>query len=125
MALLGNVKACNTIFKRDSNPGGVKLAANKQHKFDTNTTSQAQYELNNDWLLLNNGHYPCVKVYIEGLTHHWQANAFMYMPQHLVPKHGAGSSKNRALSKKPKVRRLLPNLLEPSQPIASKKKEKL
>ena len=29
-ALFGNVKACNTIFKYDSNPGGVGLAANKQ-----------------------------------------------------------------------------------------------
>jgi len=43
----------------------------------------------------------------------------------LVPKHGAKSSKNRALLKKPKGRRLLPNLLEPSQPRAPRKRRKL
>jgi hypothetical protein len=40
----------------------------------------------------------------------------------LAPEHGAESSKNRALSKKPKGRRLLPNLLEPGQPRASRKR---
>jgi hypothetical protein len=43
----------------------------------------------------------------------------------LVPEHRAESSKNRALSKKPKGRRLLPNLLEPGQPRASRKRRKL
>jgi hypothetical protein len=43
-------------------------------------------------------------------------------PVTLVLKHGAESSKNRALSKRPKIRRLLPNLLEPSQSRASRKR---
>jgi hypothetical protein len=43
----------------------------------------------------------------------------------LVPKHEAKSSKNRALFKKPKGGRLLPNFLDPGQPRASRKRRKL
>jgi len=42
----------------------------------------------------------------------------------LVPEHRAESSKNRALSKKPYGRRLLPTLLEPGQPRAFRKRRK-
>jgi hypothetical protein len=42
-----------------------------------------------------------------------------------VPKHGAESRKNRAFSKKLKGKRLLPNLLEPGQPRASRNRRNL
>ena len=95
-ARFGNVKACNSNFKYDY---------------------QIQEVL--DWQQKN------LNVTPTQLHRHNTKSNYWKMGVTLVPKHGAESSKNRALSKKPKGRRLLPNLLEPGQPRASKKRRKL